>query len=59
MAPAKLIFATKFTYNGTCQLHMDSFRSGHFVSMRFTWYNKALKTADVTNLVIGLIDKIL
>ena len=41
-APAQLIFATKFTYNGTCQLTTNSFHSSHFVSMRFTQYSKAL-----------------
>ena len=54
MAPAQQIFAIKFTYNGTCtcQLHSNNFRSGHFASMRFTQYSKAL-IQDVTNLVIG------
>ena len=50
--PVQLVFATKFTYKGTCQLHYNSFCSGHFVSMRFTRYSKALILDDVTNLVI-------
>ena len=55
LAPAQLIFATKFTYNGTCQPHSNSFRSGHFVSMRFTQYSKAVIKDDVTNLVLGMV----
>ena len=39
---AQLIFATKFNYNGTCQLLTNSFRSSQFVSMRFTQFSKAL-----------------
>ena len=52
IVPVQLMFATKFTNNGTCQLHTYSFRSGHFFSMRFTRYSKALIKDDVTNLVI-------
>ena len=49
--PVHLIFVTKFTYNGTCPLQSNSFRSGHEVHM----VQQVSDTGWCQNIVIGAV----